>query len=769
MLSLNTQPSSPHELGKRPRDEIGPFSKEAGGDAEGDLGFRIDRSSTPLSQDAPRIIEPFATPSIKRARLSKALDRRASSPMTSTGSFLQLPPNASQLLDMYFATTHTWLPIVAKHNILRASYLYANAPSISVARLSLGSGDHATLWALLSYSVSVSQSYPDNTSLGSSLPTMKYYEIARSLIPSETEHYELGHVQALLLLTLVNVGLENWTAAWMLSGQAVRAIISMDIGVFSDARKTDEFRQMKAVYLGCFVIDSMLSFRLSRRPSMHPRDVVSVGLLDEHGLEEWNSWADVLPPTSSLQSNNTPRQGPLLSLSCFNRMVELASVMNKICRESAVPSNAFRLAQQLVSELKHWDDCLPLGCRLIGPESIYPERHSALLPHQTYLGLIYVATLLLLYLQIAPQELSMHRSRRPATEGAKKLLYRALPLISQHIDNFRVCSLPPIFELSLRTIAEQAFILRDKIESDLFPFQRWSEALIQRTSELSAGWPVYRTLSTNIEQWYRSRNASTLPSQSKLRDTDDGPRGISDRLDYNRRHSSLLSMTAAEHRSLESDALLPPISRQNTIDVPEADYTSSILGIPMPVDGQYVTPKGARLENSDSPLQLQSFSQPHNANVSPPIMDASDPANELDAMLQGPSNSQAPTQDSSVSNRMTSEASAVGVATNASMASALNDHGSSDHQVLGGSNASLDAIFKDLAYLDTTEWATSREAGLKDFGFLDDTTFQEFCHDPDRLAGSQPLVHPPSIADIWPPPGFFPETFQGSSEDSMEA
>lgn len=79
----------------------------------------------------------------------------------------------------------------------------------------------------------------------------------------------------------------------------------------------------------------------------------------------------------------------------------------------------------------------------------------------------------------------------------------------------------------------------------------------------------------------------------------------------------------------------------------------------------------------------------------------------------------------------------------------------------------LDAIFKDLAYLDTTEWSNNREAGLKDFGFLDDSTFQAFCHDPDRLVGSQPLVHPPSIADIWPPPGFFPETFQEVPEKTM--
>jgi hypothetical protein len=82
-------------------------------------------------------------------------------------------------------------------------------------------------------------------------------------------------------------------------------------------------------------------------------------------------------------------------------------------------------------------------------------------------------------------------------------------------------------------------------------------------------------------------------------------------------------------------------------------------------------------------------------------------------------------------------------------------------------NGDLDAIFKDLAYLDTTEWSNNREAGLKDFGFLDDSTFQAFCHDPDRLVGSQPLVHPPSIADIWPPPGFFPEMFQEVPEKTM--
>ncbi|KAL6234304.1 hypothetical protein BDW75DRAFT_212647 [Aspergillus navahoensis] len=772
MLSSSSGPSSPCNAGKRPREEHGPLLNDTGNE----WGFRIDRGSTPLSQDAPRVMGPGVSPNVKRPRLSLSGDSWLS-PATNGIHTLQLPPHTSQLLDMYFATTHSWFPIIAKHNILRASYLYANTPSISVARLAPGSGDHAALWALLSYTIFLSRSSPEIGSLGVLSKAKEYYAVARSLIPSETEHYELGHVQALLLMTLVNIGLDDWTAAWMLSGQAVRMVVTMDVAAFSNTRRSEESRQGKAVFLGCFVIDSLLSFRLSRKPSMHSRDLVAVGLLEEDGLEEWNSWADVLPPSGSSQGKISPRRGPLQSLSCFNRLVELASVLNKIARDSITGPNAHIFAQQLVSELKQWDDRLPLGCRLIGPESIYPERHSALLPHQTYLGLTYVATLLLLYLRIAPHELGSHRSRRPATEGAKKLLYRTLPIISQHLGNFNICSLPPIFELSLRTIAEQAFALRNKIESDLFPFGRWTEALVQRTSELSTIWPVYRTLTTNIEGWHRSRDVfPNFPSQSFSHDANNTAREMSRPSNYSPSQNSL-SIPLTENRDFGRDSHLPPPTRRNTIEAVEPDYTSSITGITIPVDGQYMTPKDTAMENSDATFQPQSnpHSHPYNPKMPFSAMDMSDPANELDAMLNGPPHPHPPTPDSAISNPImsgnsTTNASAPANEHSMTLAGKNTSTSISGDQVSDDTGAaSLDAIFKDLAYLDTTEWATSREAGLKDFGFMDDTTFQEFCHDPDRLAGSQPLVHPPSIADIWPPPGFFPETFRDSVEEAMES
>ncbi|KAJ5915281.1 transcriptional regulator family: Fungal Specific TF [Penicillium verhagenii] len=695
-LLSNSEPG-PLTTGKRPRNPMDDFA-----DVPDSLwGFRVGREMTPLGSDAPRVVGPSGlSPTTKRARLAQAPDNR-SSQLSNSPHTLQLPPQTSQLLDIYFATTHSWFPVVAKHNILRASYLYANAP-FSVATTSPGSGDHATLWAILSYTITQSRPDPRARPAGALSLAKEYYAVARNLIPSEKERYELGHIQALLLLTLVNMGLEDWIASWLLSGQAVRMAIAMGLGAMTDTRRSDELRQGKAVFLGCFVVDSLLSFRLSRSPAMSSNDLSTVGLLEEDGLEEWNSWVDVLPPSGAAHGKNPPRRGPLLALSCFNRLVELASVLNKTSRNLAMGYKPASFAQQLVADLKQWDDGLPLGCRLIGPESIYPDRHSALLPHQSYLGLTYVATLLWLYLHLIPGEQGLHRSQRPATEGAKKLLYRGLSMISQHLENFPMCGLPPIFEFGMRTISEQAFSLRQTVDSsDSFPFAQWAEEFQQKTTALVPTWPVYGSLVSSMERWQHPHD---FPGAQP------GFPG----------------------------AIVPPRCPVQQHSVPCSRSVHMAC---------FRTIKGAMLHLSLALVFPSTAQQPMDAHSI--LSDKVTPRSGPDMMYAptGTTHPQPQTPDSATSNPMMGKPP-------------TSDRTGPSEMGYPVGNGDLDAIFKDLAYLDTTEWSNNREAGLKDFGFLDDSTFQAFCHDPDRLVGSQPLVHPPSIADIWPPPGFFPEMFQ---------
>lgn len=186
------------------------------------------------------------------------------------------------------------------------------------------------------------------------------------------------------------------------------------------------------------------------------------------------------------------------------------------------------------------------------------------------------------------------------------------------------------------------------------------------------------------------------------------------------------------------------------------DMSSSILGIAMPADGQYMTPKDTTMENADLAMTDASSLQQQVDRAS--FAEKIAPNNGL----QPPTQPQPPTPDSSVSNQMRTVPN-----DRPSYSENIAGPSGSNRGELQASNGPIDAIFEDLAYLDTTEWTNNREAGLKEFGFIDDSTFQAFCHDPDRLVGSQPLIHPPSIADIWPPPGFFPETFQDNSDDRM--
>ncbi|BDD59103.1 hypothetical protein MPDQ_001231 [Monascus purpureus] len=710
---------------KRLRDDL----ENVSDGAEEEWGFRVRRSSVPLGSYAPHVTKPSVRPSVKRNRLSKSPDGQSSQYSASdTDDTLRLPSHTSQLLDVYFAITHSWLPIVTKHNILRASYQYPMS-RLCVSSSSLGSGDHAALWAILSY-ITVQSTLQDRSE--ETLPKVKeYYSISRKLIPLETEKHELGHVQALLLLTLVSIGLEDWPAAWMLSGQAVRLVTGMETTDLPDEKK-----QFRAVFLGCFVIDSLLSFRLSRSPSMRPKDLASVGLLEEDGLEEWSSWVDFLSPMEPVTMKNPPRRGPLLGLSCFNRLVELASVLNRITCDFSIGSNATTFSQQLLLDLRQWEGHMPLGCRLAGSESTPQKSTPALLPHQSYLCLTYISILLWIYLNIVPQGQDLPSS---SLEGSRKVLYRVLPLISQHLENFKMCGLPPIFECPLRAIIEKAFTLRNKAHPDSFPFAQWTEALIQRMNDLSRTWPVYHTLGKTINSWNGSKNLQErppFPFESRPIDGTQIP-GDPGRTE---------EIMTVEHRS---EAVAPIYSTRIMGGLPSvtagAEDVKPAIGINILTNGGFIASR-----DTSPPLQQAHVRQNFTSTLTS--------RHRPDALLPSVSHPQSPTTTPAVS-----------VANNPNNSTlARNDilphrNGHDNNPgVPPGSRSSneIDSIFKDLAYLDTTEWATNREAGLRDFGFMDDTTFQAFCHDPDRLAGSQPLIYPSSIQDIWPPPGFFPDMFQ---------
>merc|ERR1712025_553920 len=79
---------------------------------------------------------------------------------------------------------------------------------------------YAELWAVLSLA-----SFQDTTSsnpMQGSMSPKQIYATARGLIPSEERQFELPHLRALLLHSLVLIGQGADLAAWMLVGTATR-------------------------------------------------------------------------------------------------------------------------------------------------------------------------------------------------------------------------------------------------------------------------------------------------------------------------------------------------------------------------------------------------------------------------------------------------------------------------------------------------------------------------------------------------------------------
>jgi len=132
---------------------------------------------------------------------------------------LRLPDHAWTLLEYYFAFTHAWLPMTDRQATLKLMYTY---PTDGVHRFGAANGDYAELWSILALAASQFPHQP-----GAKSDTEELHSIARSLIPSERSTFELGHLKAIVLLAVLELSKQQWMAAWMLVGSAVRVILAI--------------------------------------------------------------------------------------------------------------------------------------------------------------------------------------------------------------------------------------------------------------------------------------------------------------------------------------------------------------------------------------------------------------------------------------------------------------------------------------------------------------------------------------------------------------
>ncbi|KFY63094.1 hypothetical protein V496_04193 [Pseudogymnoascus sp. VKM F-4515 (FW-2607)] len=410
--------------------------------------FVPPRETFPVKGEQQNSSATFPAPSFNSIASSETMR------ITDAGQ-IQLPRNAWELLDVYFSYTHCWLPIFEKHNSLRASYLYPTTISSSMP----GSGDHAALWAMLAYAESQQAIIRGSMTHASILQQKEpwiasdTYKIARRLIPDEDGVFELGHIQGLLILTLLNMGMNRWKQAWSLIGQAVRIALELGLEKFADDAKS----RNRHVFFGCFVLETFVAARLNRSPHLRAQDAFKCGLLLEDGSDEWSPWVDSIGIRRNGESSS---RGPAATLSTFNRLVQISAVLNAIICGYSIGTGDHGKFGQLLHKFG-WDS------------KAQEKSGLPLLPHQYHLSCLYSATR-------AP----LHANLREETSRAEESFPEILDGLRK---NYGLAAVPPTFDCLAHVFIRQfASHGRTVASEDAL------NSLVELLTEMAQTWPTFQ-------------------------------------------------------------------------------------------------------------------------------------------------------------------------------------------------------------------------------------------------------------------------------------
>jgi len=402
----------------------------------------------------------------------------------------ELPSEAWHLLDVYFSYTHAWLPIIDKPDLLRTSYQYSQNRH-DILLIGPGSGNHAALWAAIAYSKFQHRAINNIPHAQGEVAEMvwtaeKMYTQARSFIPNEEGYFELGHVQALLILTLTNLGIGHLSRAWLLIGQAVRLALDLRLHGLTDdvlAPLKPKSRD-KHVFLGCFALETIIAARLGRRPHLRAEDAERLGIVEEDGLEEWDPWTDCL----SVRRNDTGNfRSPASILSTFNRLVHVMQILNEaIC----IPENAkqSQLGTVLLEKLHIWSQrqSSPL---YFDTNAMRGDQAKSILPNQYNLHLAYFTTLSIAQL-LCYDHGKQITNLEPSTRSARQIV----ALLQQHSINFGLLIVPPTFEYFTKAAYAVVREVDESTQGTEIMLNDWKHNLNNCLNLMAPAWPVFETL-----------------------------------------------------------------------------------------------------------------------------------------------------------------------------------------------------------------------------------------------------------------------------------
>jgi hypothetical protein len=549
---------------------------------------------------------------------------------------IRFPAEASKILDYYFKFTHCWLPILDRPYFLRRCYEFTRSDT----RVSIQNADLAVLSAALAYTPA---GVPDSF-LDSSKGDLNWSKLAWDCIPTPSEAFEIGHIQALVLITLINIKNGNYSAAWNLLGLAIRAMQGL---VRHESQRT---RSSIAVAQACLILETVVAVQLDCRPHLNGNDIVAGGLLSEDGHEEWESWnaADMVKFYTS---------EPAFIISCFNNVTRIFAAINDY-----VSADSYHRSSVFDSRTEDTGTVLETLARTHSYSTLCGDS-TPRPPHQVWLK---TAHLLAVSLVNARQA------------GVRQSALRHLDDLGKILQSWVDCStagltvLPPLICGLLEKVLSAAAPKMDTLSRANFSGLYTLPHILQTAG---VAWPAAQDLATRLHEQLTGPSIGPGPP----------PQARSDKR---------------------------PRLHQNSFDVLQTQHGSLNLWPADPFSTQIAAPPR---QTAQSVMQQEDNMSINNY-----------PGIDLDG-------------------------------TSIDVMSGVSDHGQPNANIATSPSFQgdeIDALFREMAQLDATEWSSGRTQGLRDLAFPDDLTFEAFCNDPDRLysgrSGNENLLAQQSTI---PPPG----------------
>ncbi|KAJ6014124.1 hypothetical protein N7540_008715 [Penicillium herquei] len=242
---------------------------------------------------------------------------------------IQVPENTPNLLDFYFTYTHCWFPIVERRELLRTMHL---GPGLLASGTS---SSQILLWSVISYS-----SIMSNADIPG-LPTPATIQLSiQQQALANWENLELGHIQAMLMLTLIHIAAGDICLAWSLVGQATRMLLTL-----APLAKKDRFTH---TFNGAVFLDNILSATLGKTPGLLQHEQSKQGPVEEDDVDEWDVW------TASRVNVNGNRKAPtpLRALSTFNAIRNIMAHLSQILSQPVDLINTDELLHQITMQTR---------------------------------------------------------------------------------------------------------------------------------------------------------------------------------------------------------------------------------------------------------------------------------------------------------------------------------------------------------------------------------------------------------------------------------